>query len=150
MMTGAAVHREDGGSPYWASQVSEETIRGIVRLDTFGGKPGRPTPVTGSEWLFPDDQLPQRFGELAASWHEECCYLSSVREMALHPAYQQIIGMGPAVLPYLLDELEREPDHWFWALEAITGEDPVRPEHQGLIHEMAQDWLRWAKGQGWR
>lgn len=105
-------------------------------------------PATKLDSVVVDDQLSQRFRKLAAVWQEECCHLSSVREMALHPAYQQIIGMGPAVLPYLLDELEREPDHWFWALQSITGADPVRPEHQGRVGEMAQDWLRWAGRRG--
>lgn len=47
-------------------------------------------------------------------------------EMAMHPAYQRIIGLGPEVAPLLLRELERQPDHWFWALKALTGADPRR------------------------
>jgi hypothetical protein len=59
----------------------------------------------------------------------------------MHPAYQQIIGLGPAGVPLLLRELEREPDHWFWALRAITGEDPVPEEARGRLREMAAAWL---------
>jgi hypothetical protein len=62
----------------------------------------------------------------------------------MHPAYQQIIGMGVDALPLILRELEREPDHWFWALEAITGENPVPPTDRGRLNEMARAWLRWA------
>jgi hypothetical protein len=64
--------------------------------------------------------------------------------MALHPAYQQIIGMGPVALPFLLRALRRRPEHWFWALKAITGADPVQPEHRGQVRMMAADWLEWA------
>jgi hypothetical protein len=70
--------------------------------------------------------------------------------MVLHPAYQRIIGMGTAAVPFLLCELERRPDHWFWALTAITGADPVKPEHRGKLREMANAWLKWGKEQGLR
>jgi hypothetical protein len=73
----------------------------------------------------------QRFEFLAKAWRKECAHLSSVEEMVLHPAYQQIIGMGKEAIPFLLCELERQPDHWFWALWVITGEDPVRSDHRG-------------------
>ena len=70
-------------------------------------------------------------------------------EMAMHPAYQEIIGMGELAVPLILAELERDPDHWFWALKAITGADPV-PEHcRGHLEEMAQAWLRWGRMQGY-
>jgi hypothetical protein len=41
-------------------------------------------------------------------------------DMVTHPAYQQIIGLGKEALPLLFGELRRAPDHWFWALRAIT------------------------------
>lgn len=68
----------------------------------------------------------------------------------MHSAYQQIIGLGPAVVPLLLAELDREPDHWFWALKAITGADPLPPDGRGRVGEMTQAWLRWGREQGYR
>ena len=53
--------------------------------------------------------------------------------------------MGSAALPFIFSELEREPDNWFWALKAITGEDPVPEEHRGDVALMAKDWLAWAQ-----
>jgi hypothetical protein len=70
--------------------------------------------------------------------------------MAMHPAYQQIIGMGEDVIPLILWELEKTPNHWFWALRAISDEDPVKPEERGNIHKMAQSWLKWGKEHGYR
>ena len=61
----------------------------------------------------------------------------------------QIIGMGPAVVPLILEELQREPDHWFWALEAITQQDPVPPEARGDVGAMADAWIAWGKQQGY-
>jgi hypothetical protein len=46
-----------------------------------------------------------------------------------------------------LRELKKEPDHWFWALKAITGVDPVEPIQRGRVKEMAGAWLRWGKEQ---
>lgn len=91
----------------------------------------------------------QRFEELASTWREETRLFSSTTAIAMHPAYQQIIGMGPAVIPLLLRELEQNPDHWFWALKSITGEDPVSPEQRGRRKEMAQVWLQWGKERGY-
>lgn len=33
-----------------------------------------------------------------------------------------------------------DPDHWFWALEMITGADPVPVEAYGDTVQMAQAW----------
>jgi hypothetical protein len=90
----------------------------------------------------------QRFRRLAAEWKSSRGATSSLTAMAVHPAYQQIIGMGPAAVPLLLAELEREPDHWFWALKSITGADPVSAEHQGKLNEMTAAWIRWGQAQG--
>jgi hypothetical protein len=83
----------------------------------------------------------QRFQDLVRQWKEATLFLSSITDMAMHPAYQQIIGMGQEALPLLLEELRREPDHWFWALQAITGVNPVPTQDQGDITRMTQAWL---------
>jgi hypothetical protein len=91
----------------------------------------------------------QRFRYLAGAWKAGRGATSSLTVMAIHPAYQQIIGMGPAVVPLLLRELEREPDHWFWALKAITAADPVPPEKWGRVSEMAAAWIQWGRDRGY-
>mgnify|MGYP003394584209 CR=1 FL=1 len=48
------------------------------------------------------------FRELADQWKRESRLLSSTTEMSMLPSYQQIIGLGPAALPCILDELEQE------------------------------------------
>ena len=96
---------------------------------------GRPTPK-------------RRFADLAQEWREATAFTSSATAMAMHPAYQQIIGMGEAALPSIFQELRREPDHWFWALKAITGEEPVLPADRGQIDRMTKAWLHWAEQRG--
>lgn len=88
------------------------------------------------------------FRELASQWKEATKFTSSATEAAMHPAYQRIIGMGREVLPLILRELSEQPGHWFWALQAITGENPVRPEDQGRVAAMREAWLDWATARG--
>jgi hypothetical protein len=92
----------------------------------------------------------QRFHELVAAWKRERGPHSSSARLAEHPAYQQIIGMGPDVVPLLLRELEREPDHWFRALHTLTGANPVSATSCGNVQEMAAAWLRWGREQGYQ
>jgi hypothetical protein len=68
--------------------------------------------------------------------------------MVAHPAYRAIIDLGWQVVPLLLRDLEREPVHWFEALRAITGEDPVPPESWGNVSTMAATWLAWGRDRG--
>lgn len=96
-----------------------------------------------------DQALVARFEQLAANWREERQFLSSSTQMAMCPSYQQIIGMGRDALPLIFHELAKEPDHWFWALKSITGEDPVPVEQRGMIREMTRAWLHWAREHGY-
>lgn len=89
-----------------------------------------------------------RFLELAERWRNGRGPYSVMRQLALNPAYQQIIGLGGDAVPYILADLDRSPDWWFWALTSITGEDPVDPAHHGKLRLMAADWLRWARTNG--
>jgi hypothetical protein len=99
--------------------------------------------------LSPPAQLEAIFLDLVCRWREERGPTSSTTELAMCPSYQRIIGLGPIVVPLLLRELERKPDHWFWALKAITGADPVPVASRGKVKEMAQCWITWGRGQGY-
>jgi hypothetical protein len=74
--------------------------------------------------------------------------MSNVAQMAMLRPYQKIIGMGMEAVPLLLQELQREPDQWFWALEAITDQNPVPPEAAGNVRQMAAAWVEWGKANG--
>jgi hypothetical protein len=70
-------------------------------------------------------------------------------KMAMLPAYQKIIGLGPATISLILAELRREPDFWFRALEALTGADPVQPGDRDNVPAMAAAWLAWSANHGY-
>lgn len=109
---------------------------------------GQSTSITGADMIASGDVLSEQFRFLIETIRRECAHLSTAREVGQHPAYLQIIAMGPPALPLLLRELEERPDHWFLALREITQENPVLPEHRGILSEMAQDWLRWGRDRG--
>jgi hypothetical protein len=92
------------------------------------------------------------FRHLAESWHVERGATSSITEMSMCPSYQRIVGMGQVAVPLILTRLAEEgdePDHWFWALKAITGADPVSDDARGDLVRMAQFWLQWGRANGY-
>jgi hypothetical protein len=92
------------------------------------------------------ETLQQRVTRLLETWRTETAHLSSSTERNAHPAYQEIINIGMAGLPFLLRDLEKTRDgHLSKALSAITGVHPVPPESRGKIAQVAEAWLRWAK-----
>lgn len=90
-----------------------------------------------------------RFRMLKKKWEDETTFLSSAVEICMNPSYQQIIGMGSVAIPLILSEMKNKQGHWFWALNAITGDDPVLPTQRGRIKQMTESWLRWGKDQGY-
>jgi hypothetical protein len=97
-----------------------------------------------------EEMLEKKFIRLRDEWKAQRGLYSSTTKLTMHPAYQKIIGMGPAAIPLLLRELETEVDSWFWALRAITEEDPVPPEMIGDGQAMAMAWLHWGREKGYR
>src|SRR5580700_6108390 len=81
----------------------------------------------------PEASIQERFRRLADEWKEQSRYLSNTAQMAMLKPYQRIIGLGLPVVPLIIEELQRDPDQWFWALESITEQDPVPPEAKGKV-----------------
>lgn len=107
---------------------------------------------TDANWrLRPEPQavyqraVSRRFQRLADQWLKDTINISSVAARVAHSAYLEIIGMGERAIPLLLSELERRPSHWFPALTAITGENPIPKEARGRFEEMKEAWLEWGR-----
>lgn len=92
-----------------------------------------PTPEE-REWMFL---------ELAEEWRRTHRWSWRTDKLVDNPAYQEIMTMSWEAVPFIIRELEKSPDHWFYALMKITGENPVPPEHAGSLDLMAKDWIRW-------
>lgn len=94
-------------------------------------------------------QAASLFQRLRDEWYEQRGSTSSITQMAMCPAYQRIIGMGPDAIPFILRQLQSEgdqPDMWFWALRVLTNADPVSENERGDFVAMAASWLSWARG----
>lgn len=110
------------------------------------------TSVTASapEWL--SDWI--LFQKLASEWQENRNRLNSFAgDLMRDPSYLRIVGMGQKAVPFILWRLQSElragePNQWFPALWAITGENPVPEQHRGKIREMAEAWIQWGIEEG--
>jgi hypothetical protein len=81
------------------------------------------------------------FQVLAGNWRRQTGHHSILEQKILHPYYQQIIGMGEKALPYLIKALDYKPSHWFWALRAITRENPAKDA--STVDQAVQAWRDW-------
>lgn len=81
----------------------------------------------------PPESVEQRFRRLEALWTAETGVLSSYTDIVDHPAFQEIIGLGDAVVPLMLADLQERPRLWVWALPEITGADPVPHDELPLV-----------------
>jgi hypothetical protein len=97
-----------------------------------------------------DENIERRFRQLEAVWEADTACLSDAHKIIGHHAFQEIIGLGEAVIPFMLRDLEKEPGQWVWALPRITGANPLRPEDAGDSRKMADAWLRWGREHGYR
>jgi hypothetical protein len=97
----------------------------------------------------PAETLEERFRRLESLWTAETGHLSSTTKIVHHPAFQEILTLGPAVIPLILRDLEARPRLWVWALSRITGVDPIAKSDYGNIANMSKTWLRWAKENGY-
>lgn len=92
--------------------------------------------------------LVAEFEEHAAKWKWDTAASSSLVDIAAHPSYLRIIGLGPSVIPLVLRDLKATGDPWFCALRALTGQNPVAEKHRGNFKKMAKDWLVWGSRHG--
>jgi hypothetical protein len=126
----------------WENAVLRRKLR---ELEQDNGDLHRALLATGQ--LAPRN-LKAEFNRLAEQWHDETGHMSSAISFTQHPAYLRIIAMGPAVVPFILEDLERTQAHWFVALRLITGANPIKPEDKGKVKRLANAWIAWGRERG--
>lgn len=139
--------------PYWSQKsrgLAPEASFGLIRrkrlekwTEVLSDIPREQVLVCRLECSEPG--IEEEFRQLVEQWRAATLLSSSMTEMCMHPAYVRIIGLGKAAVPLLLRELQTDPDHWFWALYAITGANPVTPGDAGDLEKMSEVWIRWGK-----
>lgn len=127
-------------------------IAEVARLRSQGAPPSRSRvilrPSQGGGVKNASDTLRREFQKHERKWVAETMFHSSPVERYLHPSYARIIGLGQPVIPHILASLEKTPNDWFYALRAITGENPVPDSIAGDVVAMSGVWLDWGKARG--
>ena len=88
--------------------------------------------------------LKKRFDFFYSIWQSETMFSSSISEITNNNAYRSIINLGEDIIPFIIQDLKINDNHWFYALEALTGMNPIKNEHKGIVPLMKADWLEWA------
>lgn len=131
---------------------SNAVLRGVVKVHKHRRKYDWRVVLTSRfscEGAIRERTRDARFHELAQQWRSETRFMSFAHQKFLVPSYQRIIGLGPSAVPMMLRELQDTPDHWFWALAAVTGQNPVPPQSAGNFAATRAAWLNWGKEQGY-
>src|SRR5687767_12833397 len=82
----------------------------------------------------PQNSLVSReFARHERIWRLETQHMSSPTDRYVHKSYARIIGLGQPAVPLILRSMQRTPGDWFYALRAITGENPVTNSIAGNI-----------------
>ena len=89
------------------------------------------------------ESITDTFHQLKEQWYNATAFVSSGTEIINHPAHQQILDLGPAAVPLIVEELRQGRGHWFSALHKLTGYRPAE-EHCGNMGKMRDAWLQWA------
>jgi hypothetical protein len=91
--------------------------------------------------------LEEEFMRLKKLWNEDTAGTSSVTRILLSHYYLKIISLGPSVIPLILAELSKKPDHWFMALAVLSDSDPTKPGYTFI--EATEAWLKWGRDHGY-
>jgi hypothetical protein len=86
-------------------------------------------------------KLQEEFNKLCEKWKKETYFHSSLGKLFTHPAYVRIIGMGKDAIPFVLNDLEKNPTRWFYALKYMAGFDAAAGATN--FEEARMKWLEW-------
>jgi hypothetical protein len=67
----------------------------------------------------------------------------------MHPDYQAIISLGPAVLPFIFKELQNRSALWTYALKKILGHRPVPTGKRVSMRDLTAAWIEYGRTHGY-
>jgi len=114
--------------------------------------PARATPLEALEARTTprssDSPEKAQFDALADELARASSGLSSTRRAARHPAYGEILALGEAAIPWLLERLEAPGARplWLRLLGTLTSFQPGAG--QDTVPAAAEKWLRWGRSRG--
>ena len=72
--------------------------------------------LSGFEYAIDDHTL---FSYYLDTWKQQTKFLSSTSRIKENHAFRKIVDMGGNAVPYILEEIERQPSQLVWALNEI-------------------------------
>lgn len=82
-----------------------------------------------------------RFDALYNSWRKNTMFSSSVSDIIGDAAFQEIVGMGMAAVPYIIERIDKEPSTLVWALNKIYG-GKISNNPNTTIKEACRLWVK--------
>lgn len=96
-----------------------------------------------------EKEVEEKFHALLTDWRNQTRLESNYAKIMMHPSFRRILALGPQAVPYILRDMKNgRGGAWFQALEDITGENPIPPEHEVDSSLMIADWLEWGRRNG--
>jgi hypothetical protein len=126
-------------TPRWRAPSLKRSIR-----TAWHGEPV-PPPVANFVpfGVLSEDDLQRVFARLADEWERDTALESFPTRAVMHPAYLRMVNMGPRVVPLILGRLQTQARPWFWALSALTRENPAAGTT--TFSDAARAWLEWGR-----
>jgi len=70
---------------------------------------------------------------------------SNLQIVVDHPAFKELVEMGPKIIPYIVHYMTQKKADWthMMLLGTITKENPIAPQHAGNFNMHLAEWIIW-------
>jgi hypothetical protein len=89
----------------------------------------------------------EKFNQLAQQWSDHCrnvCCSSKASDYLRHPAYQELVALGPVATPLIIDRYQQDNNpFWGFMLQEITGIQMVNHLSNFSPVLLKARWLAW-------
>lgn len=75
--------------------------------------------------------LRQRFMNHYEAWNEDTMFENNPYKIVANPHFKAIVDMGSQVVPYIINEIKKDPSFLYHALELIFNKQIIRTERVG-------------------
>jgi hypothetical protein len=94
------------------------------------------------EDLIDNVHLYDKFQTLLCEWQNNTVFESSILKIIEDDNFQQIVGLKEKVIPFIIDEIEKEPSVLVWALNMITNAT-VSFGQRNTIEDICKVWVKY-------
>ncbi|PJB17133.1 MAG: hypothetical protein CO117_12830 [Flavobacteriaceae bacterium CG_4_9_14_3_um_filter_33_16] len=92
--------------------------------------------------IFEDVYFQEKFESLVSAWKGNTVFQSSISKIIEDDNFVEMLKMNKkALLPLIINEIEREPSILVWALNIITGQS-VSTKQRYTIEDVCKRWVK--------